>query len=91
MYKIVRCTADGSTELETIGIMAHEDFVEYTLANFVNKDHTQYKAVFRTKTEAKSVLALLKENGADTWLLGVNPETEQGEILVITTEEIDPE
>ena len=86
MYKVVRAQLDGVTEIETVGIMTPEDFEEYTYANFIGKDHGTYKHVFANKKEAKKALDLLAENGADTWLLGVNPESGLGETLVITLE-----
>lgn len=89
MYKVVRCATDGVTEIELIGIMSPEDFKTYTYENFVSSKKGEYKAVFATKKEADKALALLAEYGSDIWLLGVNPETQEGETLVITTQKIE--
>lgn len=65
--------------LEDIGIMDIDELKAYCEAHYVNPNRGEYGAAFATEGDLLQALAFLEEAGWNNWLLGVNPETEEGE------------
>ncbi len=81
-YNIKRCNLEGN-ELEDYGNMSFTELKNFCEEHYLGEDISEYGIVFTKKEDLNNALIKIKNGSTDTWLLGKNPESGEGEEVIL--------